>query len=84
MPVEWRIIDSPQPRQAIVRVQYSIFECWLDDERFAALWARLGATMERSEDRIIAYTLDKAAARKRLSAGDTMLTSEKLGDSVFL
>ncbi|MCP5517935.1 MAG: CRISPR-associated endonuclease Cas2 [Verrucomicrobiales bacterium] len=55
-----------------VRVQYSLFECWLDDDAFAALWSRLEATFDPEKDRLVAYTLDRAAEGRRQTAGATM------------
>lgn len=52
-----------------VRLQKSVFECWLDDARFDELWARLKTEMKQDEDFVIAYTLDERAARARMSHG---------------
>lgn len=52
-----------------VRVQKSVFEFWLDQERFDELWSRLCTEMDSEEDVLIAYTLDEAAARRRRSHG---------------
>ncbi len=60
-----------------VRVQYSLFECWLDEREFQELWTRLRAAIDPAEDRLMAYTLDTAAARRRLAAGQTMLATER-------
>lgn len=60
-----------------VRIQYSLFECWLEDAVFLDLWARLQQLIDPEEDRLVAYTLDAAAARKRRTAGDTMHCTEK-------
>jgi len=59
------------------RVQYSLFECWLEDAHFQQLWEKLGHTIEPKKDRIVAYTLDKTAARKRRVAGKTMQLSHQ-------
>jgi CRISPR-associated protein Cas2 len=59
------------------RVQYSLFECWLEDDQFHALWARLQGAIEAGEDRLVAYELDATAARKRITAGATMRCTEK-------
>lgn len=55
-----------------VRVQYSLFECWLEEEAFQSLWARLQSAIDPTEDRLVAYILDSAAVRRRLTAGQTM------------
>lgn len=66
-----------------VRVQKSIFECWLDDERFEQLWQRLQTIIRTPDDRLLAYTLDAAAGRRRRSAGSTALLTEKRSHYVF-
>jgi len=48
------------------RVQYSVFECWLSEAQFAALWSRLEQTLDRDEDRLRAWrvcTYCRAASR---------------------
>lgn len=61
-----------------VRVQYSLFECWLEDAEFERLWAGLQAEINPATDRLIAYHLDAAAVRRRQGAGQTMILSEKV------
>ena len=58
-----------------VRVQKSLFECWLDEDQFAALWAQLNDLIEPSADRLVAYTLDAAAVKRRQVAGEAMACS---------
>ena len=60
-----------------VRVQKSLFECWLDEPQFAALWKRLDDLLEPATDRIVAYTLDAAAVKRRQTAGEAMECSEE-------
>lgn len=60
-----------------VRVQYSLFECWLDEEAFQRLWSRLCREFKEDRDRLVAYTLDQAAAEKRITAGSDMLCTTK-------
>ncbi|MGO9529188.1 MAG: CRISPR-associated endonuclease Cas2 [Verrucomicrobiia bacterium] len=60
-----------------VRVEKSVFECWLDDERFDQLWVRLQQEIEPEADLVLAYTLDAAAARKRRATGARAVVSEK-------
>ena len=66
-----------------VRVQKSLFECWLDDDRFAALWSRLEGDIDPAEDRLNAYTLDAGAARRRRTLGRGAVLSEKRSRYVF-
>ena len=60
-----------------VRVQYSIFECRLEDAQFAKFWARLLTEIHPDEDRVVAYKIDSRSARETLTAG-TMICSEKV------
>ena len=60
-----------------VRVQYSVFECWLEEDPFLRFWADLKKLINTKEDRLVAYTLDQGASRKRLSLGATMVLSDK-------
>lgn len=59
-----------------VRVQYSIFECHLDQHEFNELWLKLLELIDEDEDRIVAYKLDARSARETESAG-TMVCSER-------
>jgi len=59
------------------RVQYSLFECRLEDAEFQDLWSRLMAEIDETEDRIVAYRLDSKSARETQTAG-TMVCSEKV------
>ena len=61
-----------------VRVQYSLFECWLEDESFEKLWDRLNGIITPAEDRLVAYVLDAAAVRRRRKAGDTMVLTDRV------
>jgi len=60
-----------------VRIQKSVFECWLDQDRFEELWRRLGLALNLDEDFIVAYELDEKAARKRLTHGRRTLTEKR-------
>ena len=59
------------------RVQFSLFECWLEKERLDRLWEQLESVVEPQHDRLICYTLDATGVRKRLTAGETMTVTEK-------
>ena len=59
------------------RVQYSIFECHLEEERFEEMWSLLIAEIDQDEDRLVAYRLDAKSAGKTLTAG-LMVCSEKV------
>ena len=59
-----------------VRVQYSLFECWLEDDRFGLLWDKLSGLIDPGQDRLAAYSLDAAAARRREFAGDSMVATQ--------
>jgi len=60
-----------------VRVQKSVFECWLDDDRFEHLWQCLQQAIQPEHDQILLYTLDAGLARRRRSAGKQAIISEK-------
>jgi CRISPR-associated protein Cas2 len=60
-----------------VRVQYSLFECRLEEPQFAQFWRQLLAEIDPDEDRIVAYKIDARCARETLTAG-TMVCSEKV------
>ena len=59
-----------------VRVQYSVFECRLDEDEFADFWLKLLEEIDDAEDRMVAYKIDARCARETLTAG-TMVCSEK-------
>jgi CRISPR-associated protein Cas2 len=59
-----------------VRVQYSIFECYLKAEEFNALWLRLLDLIDEKEDRLVAYKIDARGAKETETAG-TMVCSER-------
>lgn len=59
-----------------VRVQYSIFECRLEEEEFTEFWLELLAEIDEDEDRVVAYKIDAKCAKETLTAG-TMVCSEK-------
>jgi len=61
-----------------VRVQRSLYECWLDDSEFDAFWQQLAAEIDQAEDRIVAYALDARGARDRLTLGCTMVCTNKV------
>ena len=60
-----------------VRVQYSVFECHLDEDEFADFWLALLACIDESEDRVVAYKIDARCAKETQTAG-TMVCSEKV------
>ena len=60
-----------------VRVQYSIFECRLEEPEFTRFWNLLLEEIDDSEDRLVAYQIDAKCAKNTLTAG-TMVCSEKV------
>ena len=54
-----------------VRVQKSVFECWLDHERMERMLTRLEAELDLKTDQVIIYSLeaDSTARRKVLGEG---------------
>lgn len=59
------------------RVQYSLFECRLEEKEFAEFWLLLLNEIDESEDRLVAYKIDAKCAKDTLTAG-TMVCSEKV------
>ncbi len=60
-----------------LRVQKSVFECWLEKERFDRFWDALLAEIDIQHDSLVAYTLDATAAKARRQAGNLTILSEK-------
>jgi CRISPR-associated protein Cas2 len=60
-----------------LRVQYSLFECRLDEGEFEDFWLRLLCEIDEKEDRLVAYRIDAKSAKQTLTAG-TMVCSEKV------
>ena len=59
-----------------VRVQYSVFECRLEEAEFEDYWLKLLCEIDEDEDRVVAYKIDARCAKETLAAG-TMVCSEK-------
>jgi len=60
-----------------VRVQYSLFECRLEEGEFEDFWLKLLEVIDEKEDRLVAYKIDAKSAKQTLTAG-TMVCSEKV------
>jgi len=60
-----------------VRVQYSIFECRLEEAEFTEFWLRLLGQIDEEEDRLVAYKIDARCAKETLTAG-RMVCPEKV------
>lgn len=60
-----------------VRVQYSIFECHLEEKEFQNFWLRLIDEIDEKEDRLVAYKIDAKCAKETLTAG-AMICTEKV------
>jgi CRISPR-associated endonuclease Cas2 len=58
------------------RVQESVFEFRLDEERFDELWRRVCAVMNPNEDVLIAYALDEKSAQRSCSHGQRALLTQ--------
>jgi CRISPR-associated protein Cas2 len=59
-----------------VRVQYSVFECRLQEAEFNEFWLHLLEEIDEEEDRVVAYKIDARCAKETLTAG-RMVCSEK-------
>jgi CRISPR-associated protein Cas2 len=60
-----------------IRVQYSLFECRLEEAEFEDFWLKLLEEIDEKEDRLVAYKIDAKSAKQTLTAG-TMVCSEKV------
>ena len=60
-----------------VRVQYSFFECLLEESEFQDFWLKLLGEIDEDSDRLVAYKIDSRSAKETLTAG-TMVCSEKV------
>lgn len=60
-----------------VRVQYSLFECRLEETELEDFWLKLLGEINEKEDRLVAYKIDARSAKETLTAG-TMVCSEKV------
>jgi CRISPR-associated protein Cas2 len=60
-----------------VRVQYSLFECRLEESEFEEFWLKLLYEIDEQTDRLVAYKIDAKSAKQTLTAG-TMSCSEKV------
>lgn len=60
-----------------LRVQKSVFECWLEKDRFDRLWEALLAEIDRKQDSLVAYTLDATAAKAHCQAGTSPFSPKK-------
>jgi CRISPR-associated protein Cas2 len=60
-----------------LRVQYSVFECRLEADRFDKFWIELQSLLDTKEDRIIAYKICTRCARDVRVAG-TQVLNEKV------
>jgi len=60
-----------------VRVQYSFFECRLEEAEFQDFWLNLLCEIDEGEDRLVAYKIDAKSAKQTLTAG-IMTCSEKV------
>jgi len=58
-------------------VQKSVFECWLEGDRFERFWAELLSKIDPKKDSLIAYTMDSKAAKDRRTAGSSTVVTEK-------
>ena len=60
-----------------VRVQYSVFECHLEEDEFNDFWLKLPEVIKEEEDRLVAYKIDARCAKETLTAG-RMVCSERV------
>ena len=61
-----------------VRVEYSVFECDLDEAQFARFWGKLEKVIDVAEDRLIAYRICSSCARQIQSIGVVIRSNKPL------
>jgi CRISPR-associated protein Cas2 len=66
------------------RVQYSVFECELDEKRYDRLTKQLGRLINEQEDSIRLYPLDKTAVDGRVKMGNGTLYTPGLEIPIFV
>jgi CRISPR-associated protein Cas2 len=66
-----------------VRVQKSLFECWLEEPRFDQLWDRLQTIIDSDTDVIAAYVIDRACSPRRRQAGKGMILTQPRQNFIF-
>lgn len=59
-----------------IRVQYSVFECRLEHERFEEFWSGLKDLIDPQEDRLVAYRVCRECAREIRTAGVMQLSPD--------
>lgn len=52
-----------------VRIQYSVYECSLEADKFDEFWSKLVTIIDISEDKVTAFHVCSACARKIKDAG---------------
>jgi CRISPR-associated protein Cas2 len=65
-----------------MRIQYSVFECRLEADRFEAFWDSLVSLIDPSSDRVTAYKVCASCSKNILDAG-VQVHSEKAIAYVF-
>lgn len=65
-----------------VRVQYSVFECYLQGQQFDDYWEAMKEVVDPEEDSLVAYPISGEAQRKVRTYG-TMVCSEKVVAYVY-
>jgi CRISPR-associated protein Cas2 len=60
-----------------LRVQKSLVECGLEEDRFSALWSRLTELIDPAEDCLAACVLDAASSPRRRAAGRQIFTERR-------
>jgi CRISPR-associated endonuclease Cas2 len=65
-----------------MRIQYSVFECRLEADRFEAFWDYLVSLIDPSSDRVTAYKVCASCSKNILDAG-VQMHSDKAIACVF-
>jgi CRISPR-associated protein Cas2 len=60
-----------------IRVQKSVFECWLDDEQRHALFAQLESVLDKARDSVRWYTICADCRQTAASHGQTEIRENR-------
>jgi len=61
-----------------IRVEYSVFECDISEDRFCQLWTELNREIDREEDTVLAYRICRSCVRRIESMGRVVRPAKTL------
>ncbi len=66
------------------RVQLSVFECWLEGDRFEALVQGLKQEIDTNVDQVVFYTMDAQMAKRRRCIGARQTLTQRTSACLVL